>query len=1320
MAYPCMEVLDDIEPSSSLMDATGVSEPVVPSAGKGFLSGLVSHRIGVVMSLAMATATAWMITYRIYICKSRDRSTTPGTAGDARPFTLMPYDLDRLSKVGLPSGAHGWERVYGLMDKGKLTSAGAKKRRGDGARALFQETGTACMTASITTGMEEKDHNDGWDGESQPVNSAMAHFSRSGPSVDPQLLKLHSCLGDYSDFVDVNPLVSSFAIAPEDVMELPLPNDVPTTLFNPPNLTSSDEFFSNVPTEQSCAWDGEKLQDCNQPRHLTLRTRYLNDLDRDVDSEFAFSSQRDYDTMSTSSELSLNFSPEWNLAPRAGNQFGMRRVGNLLLKELQDAETFSPALGGKGSLLSSEKIIPAENSARMGVSMHGNMPKLHYDNHEHSSISSSRKVLRNEEHLVSELLSSRSTASTYQDAGSLLRRTSSCSSRSSKCNYSIQSQRTQDLRNLEQIQSSAFGDLLTLGTHSSLRHETVAEVGNHFSNEEGQPQRTLSSSSLRLFDGVLSSSIGSQTTHKEKILGTCNRMGESPILCCGRLEKDPLIDRVCKHCNDIFDKCLCTLDKSNTTYVGSSLKPKERLVIGHPRHMTSGMVGQFHGMGLIQNYKIPNLSSTEDKALPLSYLYVSDLLVWNSFKEGTNCSFVLFHHNATLGNCSRITITNLPGPGMVGEENPRAPLGGFSTTLGAFQGLSVTPFTNEREGSPPMVVDVASTKSAEEDDVDGFEGDDGLNHTQFCQCPGLLAETRPPGASDKLPAKLSKSFGLLILPTEPPNDTWGQGTTYRWDRMVFGPFIGGGMCGKVFKCVDPESGKVFAAKQIVFNAKDPRLQQRLQQLKLEIDVLTLAANCSMRSIVPFYGAQKFGHSVFMFLEYCPHKSLLDFMAAGNSEDQGVWEATEVKSLDSTMSPPPLAAIVRYAASLSSTSTGFGKPSDPLEELHEVLSEELESDSGASSCASSFLHSGVDASFELAMDLPSAANLWSLDEALQPQMTPLSISQVQRCLKDVLQAVHFMHSHGYAHMDIKTANLLMTTTRECRLADLGCAVRLSNRGSSSAAWGGKKTPSGSACLDESFTELRGTALYMAPEMIRFERARIGAPSDIWSLGCVALEMATGCTPWRHLARDKLRVLFCVGSSRTELPLPPLVTGWASEARRWLRDGRRRGCQRGPSAVSQETAAAQPRRPRNRPTAGAQPPVVSQGTTAARPRRPRCNRPTAGVRPSTSAAAVPEAAMTSPLRQVCRVERVGKEGSGDEAAEKGGESVPAAEEGSTPHGPHLLHDTSEAVNRKERRLMRLYVAFEDFVRSCVQLNPENRPSAEELLRHPFITL
>jgi len=66
-------------------------------------------------------------------------------------------------------------------------------------------------------------------------------------------------------------------------------------------------------------------------------------------------------------------------------------------------------------------------------------------------------------------------------------------------------------------------------------------------------------------------------------------------------------------------------------------------------------------------------------------------------------------------------------------------------------------------------------------------------------------------------------------------------------------------------------------------------------------------------------------------------------------------------------------------------------------------------------------------------------------------------------------------------------------------------------------------------------LTGTPMYMSPEVIKNDkRGRHGA-MDIWSMGCVVLEFATGKKPWSNLDNE-WAIMFHIGVATQHPPLP----------------------------------------------------------------------------------------------------------------------------------------------------------------------------------------
>lgn len=98
----------------------------------------------------------------------------------------------------------------------------------------------------------------------------------------------------------------------------------------------------------------------------------------------------------------------------------------------------------------------------------------------------------------------------------------------------------------------------------------------------------------------------------------------------------------------------------------------------------------------------------------------------------------------------------------------------------------------------------------------------------------------------------------------------------------------------------------------------------------------------------------------------------------------------------------------------------------------------------------------------------------------------------RLLSQVCDALHFAHSRGVVHGDVKPANILVTPEGQAKLADFGLA-HLAERPDT-----------------DELPECMGTLEYTAPEILE-SGGRRDHRSDIYSLGPVLYEMLTGSPP-----------------------------------------------------------------------------------------------------------------------------------------------------------------------------------------------------------------
>ncbi|KAL7419864.1 Suppressor of Sensor Kinase (SLN1) [Cryptotrichosporon argae] len=134
---------------------------------------------------------------------------------------------------------------------------------------------------------------------------------------------------------------------------------------------------------------------------------------------------------------------------------------------------------------------------------------------------------------------------------------------------------------------------------------------------------------------------------------------------------------------------------------------------------------------------------------------------------------------------------------------------------------------------------------------------------------------------------------------------------------------------------------------------------------------------------------------------------------------------------------------------------------------------------------------------------------------------------------MLQGLQYLHSKGVEHRDVKPDNILLSANSVVKFVDFGAAkviIKGNRTMARTRAFNKKGTDAGPAVMNS----LAGTPMYIAPEVIKGGAGRLGS-ADIWSLGCVVLEVATGRKPWSNLDNE-WAIMFHIGIATQHPPLP----------------------------------------------------------------------------------------------------------------------------------------------------------------------------------------
>jgi serine/threonine protein kinase len=114
---------------------------------------------------------------------------------------------------------------------------------------------------------------------------------------------------------------------------------------------------------------------------------------------------------------------------------------------------------------------------------------------------------------------------------------------------------------------------------------------------------------------------------------------------------------------------------------------------------------------------------------------------------------------------------------------------------------------------------------------------------------------------------------------------------------------------------------------------------------------------------------------------------------------------------------------------------------------------------------------------------------NLYEMLKDRKSPYPETVVRNLTYQILQAVNYMHRHGYFHRDLKPENILCQGPELVKLADFGQAREIRSR--------------------PPYTDYVSTRWYRAPE-VQLGSTNYNSPIDIWAIACIMSEIYT-CRP-----------------------------------------------------------------------------------------------------------------------------------------------------------------------------------------------------------------
>lgn len=137
---------------------------------------------------------------------------------------------------------------------------------------------------------------------------------------------------------------------------------------------------------------------------------------------------------------------------------------------------------------------------------------------------------------------------------------------------------------------------------------------------------------------------------------------------------------------------------------------------------------------------------------------------------------------------------------------------------------------------------------------------------------------------------------------------------------------------------------------------------------------------------------------------------------------------------------------------------------------------------------------------------------------------------------MLEGLAYLHQSDVVHRDIKPENILLDHNGVIKFVDFGAAKVIAATGRTRNPTASSASSSKKGDNPENLNSMTGTPMYMSPEVITGQSSPRNGVTDIWSLGCCVLEMATGRRPWANLDNEWAIMYHIAAGHKPQLPSP----------------------------------------------------------------------------------------------------------------------------------------------------------------------------------------